>query len=226
MHEFRVIAAGARSANAITLTVVGRLDGRALGHQLGDGVRRQASPRRTTATTPRSTTPSWTPRRSTPSQPDSAQTTPPGTTMLLPAYLHRGLGRHGRASRRRRSITPAVAGWTQAHLPRHRLQRRAQRRRGRGAALGHHRRERGRRGLHHREGLRSRPRRRTRRRTSSRSRRPSTASQTITRHDTTTVGAAGGAGLTLAKTVRNVTLGSGRGHVQHRHVPTTSSSTP
>jgi uncharacterized repeat protein (TIGR01451 family) len=35
--------------------------------------------------------------------------------------------------------------------------------------------------------------------------------QTITRHDTTTVGAAAGAGLVLAKTVRNVTLGSGPG---------------
>jgi uncharacterized repeat protein (TIGR01451 family) len=36
-------------------------------------------------------------------------------------------------------------------------------------------------------------------------------SQTITRHDTTTVGSAAGAGLVLAKTVRNVTLGSGAG---------------
>ncbi len=36
-------------------------------------------------------------------------------------------------------------------------------------------------------------------------------SQAITRHDTTTVGAAGGAGLVLSKSVRNVTLGSGAG---------------
>jgi uncharacterized repeat protein (TIGR01451 family) len=35
--------------------------------------------------------------------------------------------------------------------------------------------------------------------------------QTITRTDTTTVGAAGGAGLTLAKSVRNVTLGTPAG---------------
>ncbi len=35
--------------------------------------------------------------------------------------------------------------------------------------------------------------------------------QTITRHDTTTVGSVAGAGLVLAKTVRNVTLGSGAG---------------
>jgi uncharacterized repeat protein (TIGR01451 family) len=35
--------------------------------------------------------------------------------------------------------------------------------------------------------------------------------QTITRHDTTTVGSAAGAGLVLAKSVRNVTLGSGAG---------------
>ena len=36
-------------------------------------------------------------------------------------------------------------------------------------------------------------------------------SQVITRHDTTTVGSAAGAGLVLAKSVRNVTLGTGAG---------------